>query len=565
MRCLLLISLLNLLCLDSVLAQNYNLLIHLLNGSQINLKLSTSDSDSSKAAVVVSETLTESGYYGFRIDSIRTSADQTSVWVNEGKVYQIGKVQVDLGNGDSSWVEKSYSGLAATKENILTLSDKLLLDFEEQGYASASVFVDHVQVDEKENRLNLLLAINPGDRYVFAGIIDKTDGVLSARYLERVVDTRVGDAISPEVLRKIETNLAQTEAFKTTYEPSLSVREGEAMVVIDYPARKLNSFDALIGYVPQQQNGEGAVVGNVNLRIRNIGIPGSSTHLRFDRLQPFVTKFWLDYDADWLFGAPFRFKTNINFIQQDSTYLVRNFGLQSELRVGMYHFLGLGFRNESAFSGTRVLEEGTFARVLDASRWMFGVSYRYRNVDSPVNPTRGFLFTMNADNGRKQITDASVNPDSVSTVWRQILFRTSGQTFIPTFERQTIAVGVHFYLMDSPHYLEDDLVRFGGALSLRGFNEDQFFASRMFWTDVEYRLLLDQESYGFVFGAYGNYERPRYFTEPEAISAVNEHLISYGLGFSYQTRAGRLLFTYALSQRDGFSNGKVHVGIVGNL
>lgn len=535
------------------------------DGTSLEFRTKAAVLDSVLLKSEVAEYLTELGYYGFQLDSLTIKDSEAKVWGKSGPKYSVGTICVSSSQIDSVWTAKGFMGETANVQVIKRVGQHVIQYYEDQGYAAASLYILKAEVDDLLKLVHLNIMVNPGPRLVFAGLIDKTNGTLSKRYLERVVDTRPGDPISPDVLRKIENNLSQTEAYKRTYEPSLTVNGDEALVIIDYPERKLNSFDALIGYVPTQQDGNGAIVGNLNLRIRNIGIPGSTTRLRFDRLQPFVTKFWLDYDSDWLFGAPLSAQTNINLIQQDSTYLVRNFGLQTEIRVGMNHFLGLGFNNESAFSGNRTLEEGEFARVLDANRWMFGVSYRYRKLDSPVNPTRGVLFSMNADNGRKQITDAEVNPDSVSTIWNQILFRSSGRLFVPTFQRQTIALGAHLYLMDSPYYMEDDLTRFGGALSLRGFNEDQFFASQMFWADAEYRLLLDQESYGFVFGAFGNYERPRYFTEPEAVRRLNENLFSYGLGFSYQTRAGRLMFTYALSRQDGFSNGKVHVGIVGNL
>jgi outer membrane protein assembly factor BamA len=116
-------------------------------------------------------------------------------------------------------------------------------------------------------------------------------------------------------------------------------------------------------------------------------------------------------------------------------------------------------------------------------------------------------------------------------------------------------------LLEAYRVTFNDLIRFGGANSFRGYAEEQFQAGRLLWGDIEYRFLLDRNSYLFVFGAAGRFHRPKLLTETSNQFQTTDNLYSTGFGMSYQTRIGRLKFTYAISPEESIGNGKVHFGI----
>jgi outer membrane protein insertion porin family len=120
---------------------------------------------------------------------------------------------------------------------------------------------------------------------------------------------------------------------------------------------------------------------------------------------------------------------------------------------------------------------------------------------------------------------------------------------------------VQALFLESPHYLITDLFRFGGAESFRGFREDQFRGSSVIWGELEGRYMLQQNSYLFLFGAYGYYERPRLLTEDDELLSFKESLTSFGFGLAFQTQLGIIKFSYAVSPNENLSNGNVHVGI----
>ena len=109
----------------------------------------------------------------------------------------------------------------------------------------------------------------------------------------------------------------------------------------------------------------------------------------------------------------------------------------------------------------------------------------------------------------------------------------------------------------------DELYRFGGATTLRGYREDQFTGNRLLWTNLEYRYLLGRRSYAFLFTDIGYYLRD----ELLALGLVEATAvkIGYGLGITFETALGLLGVSYALGEGDTFNKGKIHFGLIGEF
>ena len=95
---------------------------------------------------------------------------------------------------------------------------------------------------------------------------------------------------------------------------------------------------------------------------------------------------------------------------------------------------------------------------------------------------------------------------------------------------------------------------------LRGYTEDQFLGSRIFWSNLEYRFLLTQRSFTFLFLDTGYFYRPEDLTRN--ILKTEGFRIGYGLGINLETGIGVIGVSFALGKGDSFSNGKIHFGIV---
>jgi len=181
--------------------------------------------------------------------------------------------------------------------------------------------------------------------------------------------------------------------------------------------------------------------------------------------------------------------------------------------------------------------------------------------DDPYAPASGLLLFNSYSLSRKRIYGPKefIFPFTKTSLSLQRLM-IDFSIFLEIFNRQIIAAGVHGRELRGSFFEESDLFRLGGTNSLRGYRENQFLGSRIFWSNTEYRLLLTRRSFAFLFFDTGYYLRNE---DPDRNIPRNEDFkTGYGAGLSIETGVGVLAVSYALAAGDNFSEGKIHFGIV---
>ena len=109
----------------------------------------------------------------------------------------------------------------------------------------------------------------------------------------------------------------------------------------------------------------------------------------------------------------------------------------------------------------------------------------------------------------------------------------------------------------------NELFRFGGILTLRGFDEQSLLLSNYQIGTAEIRLLSGQQSYFLTFADFGRIQ------SLATQNAFENSVLGLGVGGAFSTPAGLLNLTYALGQRDNagfqFNQAKVHIGLINSF
>jgi hypothetical protein len=271
----------------------------------------------------------------------------------------------------------------------------------------------------------------------------------------------------------------------------------------------------LIGYA------DGEVIGQVDLRLRHIVAPGSRFDVRFHRLKAYQNR--LNLDAGYGFASG-----SFRLFQQDSTYFTRAWMLGADVDVTPYQSVGAYVEQQTTTLGITV--PGVDAEA--GSRLMTGLRYAWQ---SPL----GSQWRVSSGVGRR-------GGRPVQTAQSDWMLR------MRTDQRLNWAWMGSAAAMIADRIPFDDLYRFGGATSFRGYREDELQASTFAWSELESRFMLDSQSYAFVFAG-------------SAVVTESPLLFNAGLGFSTPTRLGPLRFTYAGSSQRGFLQGVVHVSLSNGL
>jgi hemolysin activation/secretion protein len=127
--------------------------------------------------------------------------------------------------------------------------------------------------------------------------------------------------------------------------------------------------------------------------------------------------------------------------------------------------------------------------------------------------------------------------------------------------KNSIYIKTNVSKISSGTYLENELLRFGGINSLRGFEENSLFANIYGLINTEYRFQLSNSIYAHTIIDAAYFENK--------IINIKEKLFGYGLGLGIYTKAGLFRFNYANGKIENtkfkLANSKIHVSLTSNF
>ncbi len=485
------------------------------------------------------------GYFDAKVISVTDS----SARIDKGCRYQLDEIKVNY----SGQIDSSTSvnpDIPYSDKSLQAEIAELIYRMEAEGFPFAQSIITSMNPIREECRVKVNIEIQSGEKVTGAEIYFSGAESNSQDYLKKVSRFNSNRPISPDYLRVIRSNLNSSGLFNAVEPASIYLRQGEPVVVFRVEERSLNQFDGLLGYVPDA-SGNGQIVGDVELSLWNVLTQGNGFDFRYQRLRPETSQLNLKATQDWIGQIPVGISAGMQLYQNDTTYQSRDFEVDGYYLVGPGIKLigGVGLQSTTSGSNLQQIVEP------DGQKRTARLGFEYINVDRFDVPTKGSSIRLMFGISRKDLADDSL------TAFTQNLLEISAHNYIPIFDKSVIATSLHGFFLESDKITTNDLIRFGGANSFRGYAEQQFRAGTMLWGDIEYRFLLNRRSYLFGFGAVGGYQRPKLLTETNNDFQTTDYLFSSGFGLSYQTQIGRLKFSYAISPDESIGNGKVHFGI----
>ena len=522
----------------------------------------------------ISVNLISNGYFNFSFNGSKAefSSDSQKVIVtiniNEGQPTYVNEIIIS--NSDSIDIESFSTSLNFLKGEIFnrfeieTSISSLLTDFENKGFPFAAVKIQSVHFFDdsvsNEHYADLYITFEEGRK----SSIDKIEITGNSSTKDYVITRELrideGEEYSQEKIENLPRRLNKLRYFDPVQVPQFYIdSQNNGVLLVNVKERNTNNFDGIIGYVPPAtENESGYVTGLVNVTLRNIFGTGRAAAIRWQKLTRSNQELELKYLEPWLFGYPFNLNADLFQRIQDTTYVQRRLG-------GALEFLATEDISASAFVSTeeiipteRIIPVFT---VYNSSSLTTGLALRIDFRNDPIASTSGFLFETSYSFTNKKINGPAeyITPETETNINLQRVTIGFG-AFYEIFVRNVIAVSVNGKELTGPFFEQSDLWRFGGTRTVRGYREEQFLASRIAWSNLEYRLMLTPRSYAFLL-----FDAGYYFLEanPErGVAGQEDFIFGYGLGITIETAIGLLGVSFALAQGDSFSDGKIHFGII---
>ncbi len=557
-----------LVCLCNGAASQYALEIHAESSHELVKKKQNFKSLQAAQSHVqeVQLNLMASGYLSANVDSAKYDSLQGTAWLHIGQQYKWAELSArgipDEYLNRSGFREKLYSKKPISPKKLSALIENLLAQYENNGYPFAQI---KLKIDDIESSsIKAHLDIKPLD-LITVDTIHIKGAQINYKYLCNSIKIHNGDPYNQKLFEEINIRIKELQFLRSSKAPEVIFERGKADIYVYLAKNNANNFNGILGVLPDN-NGKITFTGDIKLGLTNAFNRGEKLGFHWQKLQTQTQELDISTYFPYFLGSPFGIGGSFNLYKRDSTYLEVQPEANLRLQLPGNSFVGIFIKNYTS----TVLDEERFkwSPVLpqfnNTRKNTFGVELLFQNLDYRLNPRKGYTLTAKGGAGFKTI----IPLDSVDiSVYDNVQLRTNhyeisgkGQVFIPLLGRTTFMLGAQgHWLINDPIFI-NEMKRLGGLQTIRGFDDQSILASSHIIGTLEYRFLLEQNSYLYTFFDYG------YFENRATDSLAFDSPRSFGLGISFQTKAGIFTLSYALGRlSDGeflLRSAKIHFGFI---
>lgn len=436
------------------------------------------------------------------------------------------------------------------------LSRRLLREAENDGYPFATIRFDSLTL--VDNRLSAQLHYSSGKQISYDSLRLGGDLKLHPKVLARYLQLREGQLYKEEDVQRIARRLNALPYARLRQNAQIYFYNDKASIAVFADNRRVNSFDGMLGLFPNANNdGSLLLTGDLNLLLWSAFRRGELISFNWRSLQAGTQDLKTRVRWPFLFNSPVGLDVDFRLFRRDSSFLeVQSLaGLGYTFSPGNY-LKGYLQQRSYRLLGSPQINLSQQARV-DGT--LYGLEYSLQRLDRAFNPYRGWRMVLGGGAGRRtanaQLQDGAFDGNQT---YDQYQLHTEGQVYLPWLRRWQTALQWHGQALFSDNIYANELFRFGGFRTLKGFDEESVFASSYLLLNVEQRFLLDNDSWLYVFWNGG-------WLRNDAVGqAYRDTPYGVGAGITFQTNSGIFSVAYALgSERNApltLRNAKVHLG-----
>jgi len=409
--------------------------------------------------------------------------------------------------------------------------------FTNNGHAFTQVSLGNLRKDNDKLIADLIL--KKGHRRAIDKIIVNGYENFPTAFIKQQLNLSVGSVFNEMTIRQLSIKTKQISFVDEIRRPELLFQQDSTSIYLYLKKKKNNHFDGVIGFSNRKKKKGIQLNGYLNFKIVNLFNKGESFHLNWLADGAQSQRLDLAFDYPYIYKTPLSIGYSFNLLKKDSTFVNVSNLLKTNYKLAQNNKIGLTLEYTSSNS----LIKNT--RTINFKNFFYGVFYQYNQpTNHPIHKNKWYIYSLVATGER--------NSEKQFKIENHIFYlqRLNKRHYISLQNKTAMLV--------SKNYLDNELFRIGGSTSLHGFNENSLYTKRYSYLNLEYSYLVGNASYLSVLGDYAllNLRHQKHLTQA----------YSFGLGYNFKTKAGRLGVQYFIGNTDqapfSFGNAKLHIRLI---
>lgn len=354
--------------------------------------------------------------------------------------------------------------------------------------------------------------------------------------LERIYKNK---PFNDQNVNKVNADIEKFRFTRTTRNPEVLFTEDSTKIYLYLEKAASNQFDGFIGFSNDNQDNF-TLNGYVDLLLNNALNSGERIFLFWKNDGNQQTTLNAGFDLNYLFKSPIAFKSEFQIFRQDSIFQNTKTGLDIGYIFKNYNKAFIGYENNQS-SGSN----NSSASVPDIKSNFVTLTFEgnYFNGENSFFPEKTKLYGKLGFGNRNLSTSKEEQTYITTDIAHNFYLNPKNIFYVRN---------LNFYLKSESYFI-NELYRFGGVQSIRGYRENSLQSSFLSSIITEYRHIISESIYIHSITDYG-------YTEDKATN-LKTQLYGFGFGFGLKTKSGLLNLMYA-NGTDGNSDFKLSNSIV---
>ena len=483
--------------------------------------------------------LAKQGYPLAELDSVEFSKSTTGsdcrIFINEGKSVVASKITAPGLDG-----RLPPPSLRLTERWLAEEAQRLLESAVNDGFPYARITIIP-KIDDASGKTiaaELTFKLDRGEfirigKIVFPGAVQTR-----ARLLQLESRLERGMPFNARLIHNAELKLKRL-SYLSDAGPFQIVDEspGVASVWIPVVEKRANRASGIVAMSPDARK----PTGEIELELGNILGTGRKLSFQWLGLNPRRTGFKTAYSEPWIAGLPLRLGIGLNQQSNDTVGVTTGYRGSADWEP-TYSTTVSGAITRETFSSDRE-DSDPSAQTL----WV-EVSLKYDRTDHEWNPSQGIRAEFASASGSRTI--------SIQNGGSFHLRRESAglETFHSLRRPWVLFVQAAASDIAGSGLTTTDLVRLGGAATVRGYPEDRFQARGAAWGSGELRWRPDPKGFLALTADAGYIYRTDHRAQPYI-----HKLFSGGFSAAMETGAGKIQVDVALASGEPIANTRIHL------
>lgn len=415
----------------------------------------------------------------------------------------------------------------------------------DNGYPFSKVSLSEIYKRNKNLLAASLIVDNESSQRKIDNIIIKGYEKFPKSYLKYFIGLKKNKLLS---LNDLEQT---TQAFNTLRfvseikPPELLFTKDSTAVYLYLKKLQNNSFDGFLGFGTNEETNKLQFDGYLNLSLNNNLNYGESLNLSYKSDENEQRQIFLNLILPYILKSPVGVNLSLDLFKRDSTFTTTN------QQINVFYPFKSKFNIEAGYTSlqSNVLSNSFNESLENFNSYFFSSSLSYTNFNTKniLFPLKTYAF-LRFGFGQRKSESTNENQFKIGATFSKNIYLNAKNIIYVKFKGD---------YLKSDTYFENELFRFGGINSIRGFEENTLIASAVGVLNTEYRYVASKNLYlHTIFDA-------AYFENPALNS--NEKLFGIGFGFGLLTDAGLIQLNYATAkaenQKFDLKNSKLHVSL----